>query len=377
MRFSEIPGLDGIKGQLVAAVQNNHVAHAQLFFGQPGSGNLAMAFAYTAFINCENPSETDSCGTCGTCQKIDKLIHPDVQYVYPVSSTKSITGKNVISTSYIKEWRSFISQSPFQDLLAWSAHYGAENKQANISKEESRSIIKNLSLKAFDAKYKVMLIWLPENMNVFAANGILKILEEPPQRTVFLLVTNDYEKLLTTITSRCQLVHIPHFQTGDVVSFLSEHHDLGADKAERIASIAGGSISKAINLIDAVEDDTHKMFRDWMRLCWTKNLTELAAMNDVYGTLAKTSQKTLLQYGLNMMRNALVSQSSKDLTSGLNMDEQTFVNNFGKALTVQKIELVSNELNRSSYHLERNANAKILFLDLSLTIGQIMTSRAL
>lgn len=375
MRFANIPGLENTKTRLVTAIKENHVAHAQLFFGASGSGNLALALAYAAFVNCENPSPEDSCGECASCQKIDKMVHPDVQFVFPVSSTKGISGKNVVSSSYLSDWRNFVLQNPYLDLTAWSAYYGAENKQANISKEESRNIIKNLSLKAFEAKYKIMLIWLPEYMNVFAANGILKILEEPPERTLFLLVTNDYEKLLSTIISRCQLIHIPRFKEVDVANYLTSHHQVPEEQASRIGRLAGGDLSKAVNLIDAVEDDTHKMFRDWMRLCWSRNVTELASMDDQYGTMTKTAQKTLLHYGLNMMRNALVSKSSDNLHPDLNPDEKTFVTNFGKALSVGKIELVTQELNKSSYHLDRNANAKILFMDLSLTIGQIMTSK--
>ena len=375
MRFADIPGVHSTKDQLRQAVKNNHVAHAQLLFGAPGSANLALALAFSAFVNCEHPDEGDSCGQCTPCLKIAKMIHPDVQYVFPVSSTKSITGKNVISSSYIKEWREFVLKNPFGDVQAWSEHYGAENKQANISKEESRNIIKNLSLKAFEAKYKIMLIWLPEYMNVYAANGILKILEEPAPNTIFLMVTNDYEKLLTTIISRCQLIHIPLFKQVEIQDYLEDRYHMDAEKALKISSLASGSIARAVSLIDAAEDDSHKMFRDWMRLCWTRNLTELSTLNDVYSTMSRTSQKTLLQYGLSMMRNALISSTNEELLASLNLDEQTFVNNFGKALSVQKIELVSQELNKSTMHLERNANAKIVFMDMSLSIGKIMTAK--
>ena len=211
MRFSDIIGLEDTKQQLIAAVKSNHVAHAQLFFGSEGSANLALALAFATYINCTNQSDSDSCGTCASCTKIDKLVHPDVQFIFPVSSTKKVTGKSVVSSSYMNEWRSFILNNPYSGIEQWSASYGAENKQSNISKEESRNIIKNLSLKAFEAEYKIMLIWLPEFMHPSAANGILKILEEPPKKTIFLLVTNDYEKLLTTILSRCQFLRFDLF----------------------------------------------------------------------------------------------------------------------------------------------------------------------
>lgn len=375
MRFSDIVGLEELKQQLISAVKGNHVAHAQLFFGPEGSGNLALALAYATYINCKSPSDHDSCGTCVSCTKMDKLIHPDLQFVFPVSSTKKITGKNVVSSSFLKEWREFLLQSPFATVEQWNAHYGAENKQGNISKEESRNIIKNLSLKSFEAEYKVMIIWLPEYMNAFSANGILKILEEPPQKTIFLLVTNDYEKLLTTILSRCQLFNIRAFRSEEVATYLMNQQNLPEDQAKKIATLSEGSINKAFKLIGATEDDNHKLFRDWMRLCWGMNFSELATTMDVFGGLNKTSQKILLHYGLGMMREALLTQFLADAGNKLNEEEFDFASKFGKALTAQKIEDISGRLNKAQYHLERNANPKIMFMDLSLSIGRVMNQK--
>ncbi|MGL1888824.1 MAG: DNA polymerase III subunit delta [Reichenbachiella sp.] len=375
MRFAEIPGLYETKTQLIQAIKNNHVAHAQLFFGQQGSANMAMALAYSSYINCKDRSDTDSCGKCDNCTKIDKLIHPDLQFVFPVSSTKSITGKNVVSSSYLKEWRRYLLENPYGALENWSSFYGAENKQANISKEESRNIIKNLSLKSFEAEYKIMIIWLPENMHVSAANGILKILEEPPQKTLFLLVTCDYEKLLTTILSRCQLFKVPSFSDEEITEYLESTHFLDHDKAKKTASLAEGSIKRAVENIDSTEDDSHVMFRDWMRQCWTRDFTALHQNNEIFFKMSKTSQKLFLQYAINMIRQALVSSYMPNEMAKLNEDEKGFVTKFGTALSSDKLEGITNELNQSYYHLERNANVKILFSSLSLAIGQVMTSK--
>ncbi|MEP2023354.1 MAG: DNA polymerase III subunit delta' [Reichenbachiella sp.] len=374
MRFAEIPGLSAAKQQLIHAIKGNHVAHAQLFYGQEGSANLALALAYAAYINCKKPTDTDSCGTCESCSKIDKLVHPDLQFVYPVSSTKSITGKNVVSSSYLKEWRSFLGANKYGSLVDWSAHYGAENKQANISKEESRNIIKSLTLKSFEAEYKVMIIWLPEYMNVSAANGILKILEEPSEKTLFLLVTCEYERLLTTILSRCQLFKVPAFSDEELQQFLIDQKGVEADKAKKIAALAEGSLQAAVEHIDSTEDDAHVMFRDWMRQCWGKDFTALNGTNDSFSKLSKTAQKLFLQYALNMMRQAVVSEYLMDEKEKLNDSEKDFAVKFGKALTTQKLEKISEEFSKAHYHLERNANVKILFLDLSLTVGRIMTA---
>ena len=375
MRFRDIIGLDEQKQQLINAVENNHVAHAQLFFGPNGSGNMAMALAYATYINCQNKTDSDSCGTCSNCTKMDKLIHPDLQFVFPVSSTKKITGKNVVSSSFLKEWRIFLTASPYPSIEQWSSCYGAENKQSNISKEESRNIIKNLSLKAFEAEYKVMIIWLPEYMNAFSANGILKILEEPPEKTLFLLVTNDYEKLLTTILSRCQLFNIPAFQSEEVANYLVKNQHLPEDQARKIAKLSEGNIHKAIKLIDSAEDDSNKFFRDWMRQCWALNLSELVNMMDSYSGQNKTSQKMLLQYGLDMMREALMTQVLPDAGQKLNEEEFDFASKFGAALSAQKLEDISNRLGKAQYHLERNANPKIIFMDLSLSIGKVMNQK--
>lgn len=374
MRFSEIPGLQAAKKQLIHAVQGNHVAHAQLFYGQEGSANLALALAYATYINCKDPSDNDSCGTCESCTKMNRLIHPDLQFVFPVSATKSVTGKNVVSASYLKEWRAFLTDNPYKSLEDWSAFYGAENKQANISKEESRNIIKSLTLKSFEAEYKVLIIWLPEYMNAFAANGILKILEEPSEKTLFLLVTCDYEKLLTTILSRCQLFKVPSFSDEELAQYLIETKAIEPEKAKKVAILAEGSLKSALEHLDSTEDDAHVMFRDWMRQCWIKDFTSLNGTNESFNRLSKTGQKLFLQYALNMMRQALISEYLVDEKEKLNEHEKDFATKFGKALSTQKLEKISEEFGKAHYHLERNANVKILFMDLSISVGRIMTA---
>lgn len=374
MRFSEIPGLQESKKQLVSAVQNNHVAHAQLFYGHQGSANLALALAFATYLNCKDRDEDDSCGACPSCQKMDKLIHPDLQFVYPVSGTKNIKGKDVVSASYLKEWREYFLSQPYGGIEDWSTFYGAENKQANISKEESRNIIKGMTLTAFEAEFKVLVIWLPEFMHPAAANGILKILEEPPKNTIFLMVTCDYEKLLTTILSRCQLFKVPSFNESEIAEELVNRHGIEADRARTLSLLAEGSIKKAVEGTNASEDDSHGLFRDWMRQCWTKDFIELNRTVDSFFKMSKTAQKLFLLYALNMMRHALVCEYMVDENLKLSTEEQGFVTNFGKALNSQKIEYITNEIGKAHYHLERNANVKILFLDLSLRVGKAMTA---
>ncbi len=374
MRFSDIPGLEETKNKLIDSVKNNHVAHAQLFLGKPGSANLSLALAFSTYLNCENPLD-DACGTCPSCSKANKFIHPDIHFVFPVSP---IEKKEGISQSFLTEWRKFLTDSPYGNEEDWSNYFGGENKQLNISKEESRQIIKNLSLKSFEGKYKIMVIWMAEYFHPSAANGILKILEEPPENTIFILVCNDHEKLLTTILSRTQVFSIRPFTDEEVGSRIQEvSPTTDAAKARQIASVASGNLNLAAKLLTDLEEDTHTVFRDWMRICFTKKYDVLAKWTDQFAGMSKTAQKSLIQYGINMLRESLIAQLNLDsLQKVTNEHENEFVKNFGvKALgNSEKIEKIYEELNTFLYHLERNINPKIAFLDSSLKINAIIKS---
>ncbi|HAA19532.1 MAG TPA: DNA polymerase III subunit delta [Cytophagales bacterium] len=372
MRFSAIPGHTGIKQTLLSAVQRNHVAHAQLFVGPEGSATLPLALAYLTYLNCENPSGIDSCGECPSCVKMDKYIHPDLHFVMPVSSTKQVTGKDVVSQSFLKEWREFLVESPYGSVEDWAFAYGGENKQVNISREESRQIIRNLSLKAFEGRYKAMLIWLPEYMHPSAANGILKILEEPPERTVFILVTQDTEKLLTTILSRTQKVQVPGFSDEEVAQILETEYEATDTQARQVAHLAEGNLSAARKLLSQVEDDSHALFRDWMRLCYVWDFTKLVTWSDDYQKMSKASQRTVLQYGINLLRESLMSSAGVEDLIRLFGEEVEFVKNFGKVLDADKIAGMYEVLNRMLYYLERNASPKIQMMNLSMKLARIL-----
>jgi DNA polymerase-3 subunit delta' len=371
MRFKEIIGNEILKRQLIQSVKSEQIAHAQLFMGPEGSPNLAFALAYATFLNCKDKQIDDSCGKCNSCRKNDKLIHPDVNFAFPVSSTSKITGKDVISSSYLSEWRNFVIQDPYNNASGWNIYFGGENKQLNISKEESRQIIRHLSLKPFEARYKVMLIWLPEYMNASAANALLKILEEPSENTVFLLVANDEKKILSTIRSRTQVIRIQPFSDDEIMNLLINNHFIEEDKARQISHLVDGNINEALRLAREVEDDSHVMFRDWMRLCFLGNLIEIHNWTEKFGKMSKVSQQTLLQYGLSMIREAIVIFSGEITLTRLMGEELEFIRNFTKVLEIESLETIANYLNDAYYHLERNANSKILFLDLSLCIIEV------
>ncbi len=401
MRFDEIVGLHETKRFLTGSVQAGHITHAQLFLGAAGSANLAMGLAYASFLNCENRLDADSCGTCPSCQKMQKFIHPDVHFVFPVSSTKSITGKDVVSDSFMPQWRKFLKQNPYGSASDWSFSFGGENKQLNISKEESRNIIRKLSLKAFEGRYKIMLIWLPEFLHPSAANGLLKILEEPPERTIFLLLAHDQEKILPTILSRTQKVNIRAFTDEEIIQILTEktkdsQEEISSEKIKKAAHLAEGNLNEAAKLLTNVEEATHRLFHEWMRVCYKRDLLQLAgesgffqqhgmdnkrvSWTEYFAKMGKESQKSFLHYGLSMMRETLMMQAATRETAPENAtelvriygDEHTFVGNFSKIMHWEKIGQATQLLNEAYYHLERNANAKILFLDLSLKIAGLL-----
>lgn len=371
MKFSDISGYESLKTQLIQSVISDQIAHAQLFLGPEGGPNLALALAFSTYINCLNRTPEDSCGECDACRKNAKLIHPDVHFAFPVSATKKIKAKDVISVKFLSEWRNFVIQDPYNNAGGWNNYFGGENKQLNISRQESREIIKNLSLKPFEGLYKIMIIWLPEYMHPAGANALLKILEEPPRNTLFLLVSNDETKLLSTILSRTQIVHIRPFSDEEIKELLINQHFIEEDKASQIAHLVDGNINEALRLAREVEDDSHKMFRDWMRLCYVGDLMELAKWTEKFNSMSKVAQQTLFQYGLSMMREALIVSNNELELTRLMGEELEFVKNFSKILSLESIEKISDIMNEAYYHIERNAHSKILFLSVSLKIFEI------
>ena len=237
MRFADIPGLEELKDQLMRNIDSGMVAHAQMFAGPSGSAKLALALAYATTLNCTNRQEMDACGECPSCHKISKYIHPDLHFAFPVSTAPSKQGKPAISDTFISDWRNFLDKNLYAGAFEWSQEYGGEDKQLNISREESRQIVKKLTLKSFEGAFKIMIIWLPEYMHPAAANALLKLLEEPPESTVFLMISDDHEKIIGTILSRVQLLRIRPFKQSEIAKYLQEHLDVQEAKANQIAGI--------------------------------------------------------------------------------------------------------------------------------------------
>ncbi|MFY0600985.1 MAG: DNA polymerase III subunit delta [Cyclobacteriaceae bacterium] len=376
MQFAEIPGLAEIKKSLISSYENNHIAHAQLFSGVEGGGALPMAMAFITFLMCGDKQATDSCGVCDNCQRMKKLIHPDVHYFFPKLSMSKQTEADKHHASTQKNWRQFVSETPFGGIGNWVSINGFDNKNMIITKEESRRIIKTVSMKSFEGDFKILLIWCPEYMHPSAANGILKVLEEPPTQTIYILVSYAYESLLPTIKSRVQLFSIPPLSDDEVQFYLENKLQANIAKAKQVSRMSGGSIGKAIEELESIGEVAYQNFQSWMRLCLSRDFTTLSQLSEDFAKSTKPDQRNTLAFGLTLVREAILSKSGEDSFIVREGDEKTFIVKFGGAISLEALENVYFELSKALRNLSRNANAKITFMTLSLSISEQIAKRA-
>ena len=296
-------------------------------------------------------------------KKNQKFIHPDVNFIFPTSATTKFKREDATSEKFLVEWRKFLKKSIYGNVADWAQDFGWENKQLIIPRQESRNIVKALSLKAFEGTYKVMIVWLPETMNVNAANGILKILEEPPKNTIFLLVSNAPSLLLTTITSRTQQLTIPSFSDEDIrgVTKNLEGVDLTDERASRIAYMAEGNMRLALELVHEADNETYDFFKNWMRQCFTYNFSELVQLAEEFQKKGKSFQKELLNASSKTLRETLISTQEVDQLNRVPDSEKGFIQKFGSVFSPDKIMQVAPQISEAYYHVERNANPKSSF----------------
>lgn len=368
MRFSKIPGLSDEKKRLVDSFNSNTIHHAMLFVGQRGSANLSLALAFATYINCKSRGD-DSCGLCSSCNKMDKLIHPDVNFIFPVAPTTKIN-KEIISDKFIESWRSSVIESPYLTVEDWFEIYGFENKQPNISKDEVRNLVKKLSLKPFESVFKINIIWLPEYLNISTANAMLKILEEPPGNTLFFIVTNNHQKLISTIRSRVQLFKVKRFSDEDMKEYLSLSQSVSESEVDQAIYLSDGDLNKAEKYLYASNSEDLEKIKVWMRSCYTQNFQEINSQVEWFNSLSKIKKRTFLIYSLKLMREALVSGIDESL-SKISDGEMSFISKFRTTLDSDDFEEIIIFLDESIRFLDRNANPKILFLDLSIKISNL------
>lgn len=367
--MNEVLGQHRAKAFLGRLHQSGRVPHALLFVGQTGWGSLALALDFARLLLCEKFDPEDSgqscCGQCNACVKTGHLTHPDLHFSYPT------IGTNAVSTDYIKEWRAALTENPYLDANTWLQRLGAENKQGNITKEECNAIIKKLSLKAFEGRYKILLMWLPEYLGK-EGNRLLKLIEEPPEQTVFLLVAENADLILPTILSRCQLVKTDALSDEEIAEGLQKERRLDPDRARQIAFLAGGDFHQALQLADNPEHDDAALFLDWLRKCWRGNGVELVKWTDNFAKLGRENQKQFLHYGLHFLRELMAIVVTKNPEARLRPEELKTAQNMANVLDFDKITHLVGMLNDNIYYVERNANPRILFLDTSIRINRIL-----
>ncbi|MEI5983303.1 MULTISPECIES: ATP-binding protein [Sphingobacterium] len=364
MQLEKIIGHDALKQQLIATVQENRVSHAQLFLGPEGSGALPLAVAYAQYINCENRSASDSCGTCASCLKYEKLIHPDLHFSYPFFAKKS----EETASTYMEDWRAAFLANPYMGLSYWRNQLEAENKQANINIAEAHSIIKKLSLKSFEAEYKVLVMWLPEYLDT-QGNALLKLIEEPPEKTLFLLVAENQDKILNTIISRTQLVKVNKLPQEDIAEYLINEKRIDPSRANEIAFIADGNMQSAFEQLHEEDNTNFDLLIRWFRFIVTDSgLNIIQICEEEISKLGRENQKLFLVYSINVLRQiVLLNQGMPNLVF-LKDAELEFVQKFSEISSLEKLEAAIEMLEKTHYSVERNANPKILFLDLSLQL---------
>jgi DNA polymerase III subunit delta' len=368
MLFGDIIGQRDVKARLTQSVSENRISHALLLAGPPGSGSLPLAIAYARYICCTSRSEHDSCGHCSSCIKFSKLAHPDLHFSFPVVTRKS--GEKPRSTDFLPEWRQALQANPYLTINQWLILLDAENKQGNIPVEECHDIIKKLSLKSYESGYKILIMWMPE---------YLEIIEEPPPSTLFILVAENPEQLLPTITSRTQLIRVHRIPDEEMKKALMEKAGLDEQKASGIVHIADGNYSEALALAESEGEDKifSEVYLEWMRLCYAypKMTARILEWVEEFAKAGREKQKAFLVYGMHIARECMILNYADASLGRLYGKELESYRKFAPFINRYNAEDLAEELNKAHYHLERNANAKILFMDLSFKIHSLLVRK--
>ncbi|WP_348798287.1 ATP-binding protein [Flavobacterium adhaerens] len=374
MHFTKILGQEYIKNHLQKSVDSGRIAHAQLFVGPEGSGTLPMAIAYAQYVLCNsNQVLNESC-----VLKFEKISHPDLHFIYPTVTTEEIKQKPK-SIDFIADWRQFILENPYGGLFDWYAKLGVQNKQGEIRVDDAQEILKSLSLKSYEGGYKIMIIWMADKMNTAASNKLLKLLEEPPEKTIFLLISENEEDILQTIRSRCQVTHFGSLSEQTIANALVEKEQIDPKMALKIAHQSQGNYNKALQLL---KDDEATPFEQWF-VTWVRaafkakgNATaiqDLIEWSEQIAALGRETQKKFLQYCLEMFRQALLlNYEAKPLVYIETKVDKFKLENFAPFVNGNNINDIYKELSDAMYHIERNGNAKIILTDLSIKLTRLI-----
>lgn len=374
MQFKDVIGQEEVKQKLILSVKENRVPHAQLFLGPEGNGKLPLALAYAQYVLCPHRTETDSCGVCPTCQKISKLTHPDLHFVMPTTTTKSVKS-NPESDLFMAEWRDYVLQTKgYVDTASWYNFLDVENKQGYISVRDAATLLRKLSFKSYEGEYKIAIIWMAEKMRVDTANKLLKLLEEPPEKTLFILIAEDQEELLATIRSRTSLVKVPRIEQSALQTALVQHLGCSPQEASDAAVVAEGNWIKACQNVKDAEDQKFffRTFQQWMRLCFKAAVNELIDFSNNIKTIGRERQKQLLDYGLNIVRNSMLFNNNLATLVMLPEEEKKFNSGFAPFVKPANMTQIASLLEEASRQIERNGYAPLIFLDTSFKMSKLL-----
>lgn len=364
--FSDVIGQQAIKEQLLREVHEGRIPHARLFCGPAGAGKLALALAYARYICCPHRTEQDACGTCPSCVKWNKLVHPDVHFMFPI--VKSAKLKREVCDDYIAEWRQLLVQGTYFGLNHWLDEINAENSQPIIYARESDEVTRKLSLKSSEGGYKVVIVWLPEKMHESCANKLLKLLEEPPARTLFLLVSEQPEQLLATILSRTQRCNVPGIDKDAVAEALQQKYGVPAAESHKIAHMSNGSFVKALETIHLNEENQlfFDLFVNLMRLSYQRKIRDMKQWSEQLAGMGRERQKHFLEYCQRMIRENFVYNLRQPQMSYMTQTEENFSTRFSPFVNERNVMGIMEELAEAQRHIEGNVNARMVFFDFSL-----------
>jgi len=368
MFFRDVIGQETVKNRLIQSAKEERVSHAQLLAGAEGSGNLALALAYAQYVSCSDKQHGDSCGECPSCRKYMKLIHPDLHFVFPVVKTPKF--KDPVSDHFIEEWRKMNFANPYFNLDDWFDFIGVENAQGLIYSNESAEIMRKLNLKSFESEYKIMVIWMPEKMHVACANKLLKLIEEPPVKTLFLLVTENEEEIITTIRSRCQLIKIPGIEPEAMAGALERKPEAAGKNIKNLVHLSRGNYRKALKLVESAGEGNENLdyFKELMRLSYGRKFLDLFKWVDELSGIGRERQKSFLQYALMQVRENFIFNLKQPELVFMDEQEASFSSRFSPFINERNIVSIAEELEKAHLHISMNGNPRIIFTDMALKI---------
>lgn len=365
MQFKEVVGQQELKKHLIQEVEKDKISHAQLFLGNAGHGGLPLALAFVQYLFCDNRNSIDSCGGCPSCRKVKELQHPDLHFSFPV-----VLKPYKKSDAALGHWRDQIKEDPYFSQTDWLKRIDEKERKPVIGTEESQEIIKKLSLKSYEGGFKVMIIWMAEEMNTVCSNKLLKIIEEPPPKTLFILLSEKQDQLLQTIISRTQILKIPRINSDDLTTYLRKDQTVSLSNIESIVARVEGDLLKAKELMGTHRelDENRELFIQLMRVCFKKDVIPMLDWAENIASISKERQKIFLLYSLHMFRQSILRNYTDHQLTKVSDEEEAFLTKFAKFVSGNNLTDFMETFNDAHYHIERNANTKLLFTDLCFKV---------